>query len=731
MRRPKMIAIDTETTGLSAWHGDRPFALSTCDEEGNQLYFEWTVDPHTRQPDYGQCSGDFDIVREWCADRRVTKIFFNAKFDFRMMEHAGLLTEFNGRLEEVMFAAHACNSDEVSFKLKKLSEKYLNIRTDDETDLQRATNAARYAARKWNEHFLESRIGLKAYRESGGDFSEFPDSWKLADEVPADYWMVAEAVRRLPLSYRGKLKSTDAFLCQRYCMKDTERTMLLWMMYDREMDRFGVRSTYDMEMQLWPITKQMEDRGVRVDCHEARVQRKAYLKRMRRFEHECYRIAGECINLNSPKQLVEIIYGRMKEKPWIFTRTGQPAVDIDVLETLRETNPFVSALAVYRSAEKAVGTFYGKYLQLALPDPLNPGGHCIHADFNQVGPRTGRYSCRTPNLQQVADPTTGRSILPMAARKPFGPRPGYVWYMYDYSQLEVRIFAALAKEEFMIEALTHNRDLHGEVANRAWGGADNPAAIEAAIHALEFRMDVPTSKEVEELWNKSRSRMRESHISDQISTQLTRAQEIERDKIFHDIAYEWIRSFDYDIVKAEASLYKKVHRNRAKLVLFCRLFGGGIAKVGKITKSTEEEAKKFVADYDRAFPRIKEFIRETSEYAMEYGYVKDAYGRILRVDPDRPYIGTNYRIQGSAASLMKRAMIRVDEYLRSTGLDIHIVMTIHDEITVEVRREHAFLSVLKRIKEIMEDHNSPLRIDMPVDCEKTYTAWDRKRKIKI
>lgn len=680
-----IVAIDTETTGLQVWHGDSPFAIGACWPDGTQEYWSWPVDPFTRTVLYEADPTAWHQANLIISNPKIAKVFHNAKFDVRMLER-GPGIKVRGKIHETTFAAHACNTLEPTFKLKPLARKYCGIAEDDEKDLQRAVVAGRRTAKKMGWWIAQGK-----------------------DATKQDYWIPLEIQRHALGKGFAKYMALhpEADFCRTYCMRDTERTMLLWLMYNQVMDDLDVRGTYEQELALWPVTYTMEARGVMCRLPVTRKELRRYSKIRAEQLSIVYELAGEEFDIESKPALARILYGKLGLPVLKYTeKSGDPCTAFSAIEEHKQ-HPFVRALLQYRAADKACKSFFQKYIENIVPDPLNPGAYALHADFQQVGPVTGRFSCRNPNLQNVANALTTRSDEPIQARTPFGPRPGYTWYHFDYEQLEVRIFADVSQEQTMLAAIASERDLHTECANKAWGGAGNPVAIDSAIHSLELHRAEYQTPACEEFWR--------------------RAQTEDRAKV----AIEWLASFNWDIVAAEASLGKKTARARAKMVLFAKLFGGGAHAIMDLTKTSEAEARQFMADYDRAFPDIVRYIRGLSYQAREDGYIRNKFGRLTRVDPDKAYRAVNYMVQGSAADFMKKAMRRVDGMLRISGLDAHLVLTIHDELVVEIRKDHAFKWLLRDIKGIMEDHGGAFGITMPVDCDRVTVHWDKKAKVRL
>jgi len=671
-------AVDTETTGVRVWQGDRPFLFSFTNVEGETRSLELPVDPYTRkvQEPRGKKREDFLRMSDWLEDSRVLKIFHNAKFDIRMCERGWDIHVPHelGQIGETMFMAHACNTLEPSFKLKKLAEKYLQYDNSDEKILHKRVVQAR-------------RIGKKR-------------RYRLGPKVETDFWM--------PKVIWPKDNSCDA-----YATCDTDRTIRLFLFYSEVMQVEEVEHTYREEMELWPITYAMETVGVR--CRKEIVEREiGKLQAARKkAKNILFEEAGRKFNIDSDNEIREIVYGKLKLP--VLRRTDkskQPAVNVTALYEHVQV-PFVRALFEYRAADKGLSSFFYKYRE-AIPDVLSPGEYSLHPDFNQVGPVTGRYSCRNPNLQNVANALTTRSSEPIQARTPFGPRKGRIWLHGDYSQLEVRIFADVSDEVSMKEALTKGEDIHTFSANKIWGWEDNPRAIRAAIQALELQNDRPSSEEIATVWEAFGGGSR--HI---------KWAQAER------IADKWLKSFHYNIVEAEKSVKKKTSRAKAKMVVFLKVYGGGAAALADLMGSAKNDAQTVLNEYDSAFPRVKQYMQELTRQARLDGCIVNRYGRKLSINPDKAYRCVNYMVQGSAASLVKRSMVRSAAYLAKTNLDVNMLINVHDEIVFEFRLDHFYHYAVRQLKRIMEDHEGHFSVELPVDFEVVTERWDRKKKFEL
>lgn len=674
--KAKVLSIDCETTGIVPWKGDQPFAISFFNMDGEALYFEWEVDPFTRTvfPD----SEELELCADILGNKRIRKIFFNAKFDVRMMKEGhGVETVFP--IDDAMFMAHVFNSAE-RHALKPLSEKYLNYSRDDLQDLKRATIRCRRQAKK---------LG-----------------WWRHEDVEADYWM-------------DHLLNPESKLCQTYCTNDTERTILLEMFYKKALEDLDLMHVYEREMELWPVTYEMESRGIGTDLNIVDHEIINHQKATKYWRAIVEKIAWPEFDIESPQQCGKVIYDilglpiKRRTAPSKRFPNGQPQVNVDALYE-HVGHPIVKALFKYRASSKALSNFFLKYRQFIRRDTIVVGW-VLHPDFNQVGPATGRYSCRRPNFQNVADALTTRSPEPIQAREPFGPREGYVWLHIDWSGQEPRIFAHVAQEKILLGAIKDGLDIHTFTANKAWGGKDNPKAVLAAIHSLELDgTGTGQNSDVAQLWQ-------EYDIK-----QLSSLEQSDKE----DIALDWLEKFQYDIERAEASIHKKTCRARSKMIFFAKIFGGGAGAIMDLLKCDYLVAMQFLEDYANLYPRIDEYIAELSWEAKRNGYITNVFGRRLIVNRDKPYIAVNYCVQGSAADMIKISMVRCSKYLSEIELDIHQVMTVHDELVFEFNKKHVFKSVILELKRMMEDF--PIfSIPMPVDIEICTKCWNQKKKVKL
>jgi DNA polymerase I-like protein with 3'-5' exonuclease and polymerase domains len=697
-QRVRRVAIDTETTGLNVWTGCRPFAVSYFFDDGEWGYWEWEVDPLTREPIVS--SSEAAEIRELVGDPSIVKSFFNLKFDVLMLRAIGIETA--EPWAEVGFMARAVHNLMPVFKLKPLAKRFAGIGDDDEKDLRDGVVKCRRIAKK---------LGWKlATRETHGDHP-----------LLADYWLPNTLLAQ---GHGDELKAAeiDPELCRVYCVKDAERTILLDSYYrgvmldlgerdprgdDHDGDKLDVQGVYDREMELLPLTMEMESHGVRVDAVRLEELIRACEEARDLAADELLQLAGSAdFNANSPIQVAALLFEpeRRKDGEWIV-EPGR-CQNLEVLERTEgerartngsnlmphRANKVVDALLRQRANEKALSTFFYKYKSLWSPDI--EGAMILHPGFHQWGTLTGRFTCAAPNLQQVSNPKTTSSRIAeyvVDARQAFVPRNGYIWYCPDYDQLEVILFADIAGEEIMLDSIRKGLDFHTAATNRVYGGRDNPRTLPAMVRTLELVGEEPDEQR----------------------------------------AIEILDAHDWEIVDAEKSVGSKMWRKIGKTVTFVKIFGGGITALMGWIGCSRIEAYEMLADYDSSFPDLTDRMTDLANMGRRDGFVVNRWGRMLWVNKWKIHTTINYLVQSAAADLMKQGMRRCARYLKETGLDARIVLTVHDELIFEIRRGHNFKHVLRRLCEIMANHDGRFSIETPVSMERVDERWSDKYAVDL
>lgn len=246
-----------------------------------------------------------------------------------------------------------------------------------------------------------------------------------------------------------------------YAAEDADVTLRLKNVLEQKLKEVdGERLFYDIEMPLVPVLAEMELTGVCLDTAALAETSKNFNRRLAEYEQKIYAEAGETFNISSPKQVGDILFGKMKivDKPK-KTKTGQYVTSEEVLTQLRSRAPIVDDILNYRGLKKLLGTYVE-----ALPRLINPRTGHIHTCFNQAITATGRLSSSDPNLQNIPiRDDDGKEI-----RKSFVPEPGCLFFSADYSQIELRIMAHLSQDEHMLDAFRSGTDIHAATAAKIW-----------------------------------------------------------------------------------------------------------------------------------------------------------------------------------------------------------------------------------------------------------------------
>ncbi len=402
----------------------------------------------------------------------------------------------------------------------------------------------------------------------------------------------------------------------------------------------GMERLYrEIEMPLLYSLYRMERAGVKVERQELKDYGDRLKVQIDRLEQEIYQDMGRTFNINSPKQLGEILFGEWKLPGGKKTKTGYSTA-ADVLEKLAVQYPAVRKILDYRQLSK----LYSTYAE-GLAAYIGSDGR-IHGKFNQTITATGRISSTEPNLQNIPV----RMELGREIRKVFVPEEGCLFVDADYSQIELRILAHMSGDERLVEAYQKAQDIHALTASQ----------------------------------------------------------------VFH-VPLE-------DVTPLQ--------RRNAKAVNFGIVYGLSAFGLSEDLSISRKEAEAYIEKYFETYPGVKEFLDSLVKEGKEKGYVSTLFGR-RRPIPELKSSNFNQRqfgeraamnspIQGTAADVMKIAMIRVDRELRRQGLKSRIVLQIHDELLVEAKKEE-----LTQVKAILEEQMrgaASLKVELEVDA-KTGDSW--------
>lgn len=396
---------------------------------------------------------------------------------------------------------------------------------------------------------------------------------------------------------------------------------------ERKLDRLYE----DIERPLVGFLARMEIVGVRIDPAVLRAMSRELEREIGRLEKDIHALAGTAFNINSPRQLADVLFHKLGLAPVRRTKVTKGfSTSIDVLEDMAELHPMIGLVLEYRQMAKLKSTYAD-----ALPALVDPADGRIHTSYNQTVASTGRLSSSEPNLQNIP----ARGPWGVRFRRAFVPADGFGLLAADYSQIELRVLAHLSEDETLVETFLKGRDVHEETARLVF--PDTPAE--------------------------------------------------------------------------EA-------RRRAKIVNFSVIYGTSAFSLARELGTSAGEAQKFIDRYFAERPRVREYLDRVVDEARERGYSETLFGRQRQVPelraPDRNLqqagrrIALNNPIQGSAADIIKIAMVRIAAELERRKLRTRMILQVHDELVFEVpAKERAEAEAL--VRETMEGA-AALRVPLTV-----------------
>ena len=410
---------------------------------------------------------------------------------------------------------------------------------------------------------------------------------------------------------QGNMRDVPIEQQTEYAVEDADVTLQLKEYFQEEMTTANTLSLYQkVELPLVSVLTDMECEGINLDVAYLQELSKILTTDILQLETAIFEAAGETFNLASPKQLGPILFDKLKlvDKPK-KTKTGQYSTAEDVLSYLAKEHPIVSDILDWRSLQKLQNTYVD-----ALPKEINPKTGRVHTIYNQAVAATGRLSSNNPNLQNIPIRTErGQQV-----RKAFIPRDeNHVVMAADYSQIELRIIAALSKDEGMLSAFQNNEDIHSATAAKVF--------------------NVPLEA-------------------------VTRAQ-----------------------------------RSNAKTVNFGIVYGVSAFGLSQQTDLNRTEAKELIETYYATYPKLRAYIQEQVDFARDHGYVATVLGRrrylkdinsqnaVVRGAAERNAV--NAPIQGSAADIIKLAMIAIQKRLRNEHWKAKMLLQVHDELVFDVPKD--------------------------------------------
>lgn len=429
-----------------------------------------------------------------------------------------------------------------------------------------------------------------------------------------------------------------------YAAEACDITLRLASLLEDRLREAGLLELYTtIDGPLLPLLTRMEARGIRIEAQLLQRMSLEMEGALARARQEIFELAGVEFNVDSPKQLREVLFTRMGLRSRRRTiKSGEASTDAQTLEELAGTHPIAQRLLEYREMAKLKGTYVD-----SLPRMVNPATGRVHTTYHPTGAATGRLSSSDPNLQNVPV----RSELGRRIREAFVPEQGHLFLACDYSQIELRVLAHLAGDAELAGAFRVGEDIHRHTAAR--------------------------------------------------------------------------------IFNVDPELVTSTMRRRAKAVNFGVLYGMSETRLAREQGISRVEAHRFIEAYFERFGAVRSYIEGVRDRVRREGLVRTLFGRVRlfpqllqrtnrAVQEQALRAAVNATIQGTAADLMKLAMVRVESGLERTGCEAHLLLQVHDELLLEVP-ERWLEPVAATVKQAMEQVY-PLEVPLVVD-QKAGRSW--------
>ena len=518
----------------------------------------------------------FEILKPFFESTEIIKVGHNIKFDIQVLHKYNV--KVSSPIYDTMVAHYLINPD-MRHNLDTLSESYLN----------------------YSPISIESLIGKKGKNQIS------------MRDVSID-------------------KITD------YASEDADITLQLKSVFDKEIEVNNLgKIFYDIEIPMINVLSEMETEGIKIDTSYLEKLDKEFEEDLEKLKKEIFKKSGEEFNLNSPKQLGEILFDRLKlvSKPK-KTKTGQYSTSEEVLSSLANDHKIIEDILEWRSLDKLQNTYVK-----SLPNEVSNLTNRVHSSFNQTVTTTGRLSSNNPNLQNIPIRTANGQKI----RRAFIPRGSdYILMAADYSQIELRVIASMSNEKNMIDAFVNNQDIHTMTASK-------------------------------------------------------------------------IYNVDPENVTRE-------QRGNAKTVNFGIIYGVSAFGLSQQTDLNRSESKVMIDNYFLNYPGLKKYMSDQIDFARNNGYVETIMGRrrylqninsqnnMLRSSSERNAI--NAPIQGSAADIIKIAMININSELKKQSLKSKMLLQVHDELVFDVHKSEKdqIKDIVKTTMESAVKLKVPLRIDL-------------------
>ncbi|GAB0155201.1 DNA polymerase I [Chryseobacterium sp. Alg-005] len=527
--------------------------------------------------DQGEVLQTLEIFRPFFEKEDILKIAHNLKFDYKILKQYGITVK--GAMFDTMIAHYLLNPDG-RHGMDYLSEMYLNYKPVS----------------------IETIIGKKGKNQ-------------------------------------GNFRDADLRTQTDYAAEDADVTFQLYELFAPQLKKEGLEDLFfKIEMPLMEVLAKMELAGISLDEKWLSQESLDLESDLKQLESKIFELSGEEFNMNSPRQLGEVLFEKLQLDPKAKkTKTGQYATSEDVLQKLASKHEIIQHILEYRTYQKLKSTYVD-----ALPSQIDKDDNRVHTNFSQTTAATGRLASVNPNLQNIPI----RTLRGQQIRGAFVSGEGKKIISADYSQIELRLIAEISGEENMIKAFQDGEDIHASTA------------------AKLFKIPL-----------------------DEVS---------------------------------------KTQRSQAKTVNFGIIYGQGAFGLAEQTGLSRTEAKQMIDAYFATYPKLKEYMAEQVNKARELGYVETLLGRkrhlkdinsgnfVVKGHAERNAV--NAPIQGSAADIIKIAMIKIDHELQSQNLQTKMLLQVHDELVFEapVDEVEAASQLIKTQMESAVETQVPLLVEVGV-----------------
>jgi DNA polymerase-1 len=546
LKRSALFAFDTETTSLD-YMNTEIVGVSFCIEPGHAAYVPLAHD-YAGAPAQLDRARVLEALRPLLEDPSLPKLGQHLKFDMHVLENYGIA--LRGQRFDTMLESYVWNSTATRHDMDSMAAHYLGLRTIHFEDV----------AGKGAKQIGFNQVSIERAAEYSAEDAD------VTMRLHHTLWPRIDAAPRLAQLYR------------------------------------------DIEQPLVPVLQRMERRGVLIDRAMLQTQSGELLLRLRELEALTHREAGTAFNLDSPKQLQQILFERLGLPVLRKTPSGTPSTGEDVLEELAASFPLPKLILEYRGCAKLRSTYTEK-----LPEQIDPVTGRVHTSYHQAVAATGRLSSTDPNLQNIPI----RSAEGRRIRQAFIAEPGHSLLAADYSQIELRIMAHLSGDEGLLRAFAEDRDIHQATAAEVFGVALDQVSLE--------------------------------------------------------------------------------QRRSAKAINFGLIYGMSAFGLARQLGVARAAAQSYVDLYFARYPGVRRYMDATREQARRKGYVETVFGRRLYLPEIRSRnramqqyaerSAINAPMQGTAADIIKRAMITVDRWCQLEQVPARLIMQVHDELVLEVRTD--------------------------------------------